>query len=144
MFLTSCHASCIMMVYEAMRIGRAGRGLTWDLALSGLEVGRNYVLQLMFSNDENITGNNVDITIEGATHRLDDWQPDAINLTAEFTASSSTVLVTFSGPLDGPTGSARRAIVNAYALHLLPEPGAMAIFVLGLAGLAFARRRLVA
>jgi hypothetical protein len=114
------------------------------LALSGLEIGRNYVLQLLFSNDQNITGNNVDITIDGTTHRLDDWQTDAINLTAEFTASSSTVLVTFSAPLDGQTGSARRAIVNAYALHLLPEPGAMAIFVLGLAGLAFARRRLAA
>lgn len=97
------------------------------LTISGLTIGKRYRLQLLFSNDLNLTGNNIQVSLEGATWVLDDWQDDAINLTSAFTASNTSVVVTFqpgpdyvpgSDPFDEPG----RAVLSAYALHDISVP----------------------
>ncbi len=93
-----------------------------SLTIGGLTPGTDYRLQLLFSNDLNTTGDRVEVTVEGRTWILDDWQPDAINLIANFTASSSSVTVTFA-PGVGSTGESGRAVLNAYALHEAAGPG---------------------
>lgn len=92
-----------------------------------LIAGRVYRLQLLFSNDLNLTGNNIAVTVEGKTHVLDDWQDDAINLITEFTATGPTVVITFEpGPGfvagDFPADEPGRAVLNGYALHDLSPP----------------------
>jgi hypothetical protein len=74
------------------------------------------MLQLLFSNDLNTTGDRVEVTVAGATWILDDWQPDAINLTVQFTATSSSVVTTFA-PGAGSTGESGRAVLNGYVIH---------------------------
>jgi uncharacterized protein YjbI with pentapeptide repeats len=95
------------------------------LTVGGLTPGQPYRLQLLFSNDLNLTGNNIAISVQGDTYVLDNWQDDAINLRVEFVASSPTVVVTFqpgpsyvpgSFPFDEPG----RAVLNGYALHAGP------------------------
>jgi len=90
-----------------------------SFSIGGLTAGSDYRLQLLFSNDLNTTGDRVDVTIDGVTWVLDDWQPGAVNLIANFTASSSTVTVTFA-PGAGSTGESGRAVLNGYALHEAP------------------------
>ncbi len=90
-----------------------------SFTISGLTPGTSYRLQLLFSNDLNTTSDRVEVTLEGETWILDDWQPDAINLTAQFTATSSSVVTTFE-PGAGSTGESGRAILNAYVLHEIP------------------------
>ena len=87
--------------------------------IGGLTPGVEYRLQLLFSNDLNTTGDRVEVTVEGETWILDDWQPGAINLIANFTASSPSVVVTFA-PGVGSTGESGRAVLNAYAIHEAP------------------------
>jgi hypothetical protein len=98
---------------------------TVTLRLGGLNIGQTYRLQLLFSNDVNLTGNNVAISVQGDSYVLDDWQPNAINLRVEFVASSTSVDVTFQpGPsfVPGtfPADEPGRAVLNAYALHSAP------------------------
>jgi len=93
--------------------------------IAGLTPGQTYRLQLLFSNDLNLTGNNVSVSIQGDTYVLDDWQDNAINLRAEFVASSSSVVVTFQpGPTyvpgSFPAEEPGRAVLNGYALHAGP------------------------
>jgi len=90
-----------------------------SFTVGGLTPGTEYRLQLLFSNDLNTTGDRVEVTVEGETWILDDWQPDAINLIANFTASSPSVVVTFA-PATGSTGESGRAVLNAYAIHAAP------------------------
>ncbi len=91
-------------------------------SVAGLTVGQTYRLQLLFSNDLNLTGNNISVSIQGDTYVLNGWQDNAINLRAEFVASSSSVVVTFQpGPTyvpgSDPADEPGRAVLNAYALH---------------------------
>jgi hypothetical protein len=93
--------------------------------IAGLAPGQTYRLQLLFSNDLNFTGNNVAVSIQGDTYVLDDWQDNAINLRAEFVASSPSVVVTFQpGPTyvpgSFPADEPGRAVLNGYALHAGP------------------------
>ena len=90
-----------------------------SLTIGGLTPGVDYRLQLLFSNDVNPTGNEVEVTVEGETWILDDWQPGAINLIANFNASSPSVVVTFA-PATGSDGTSGRAVLNAYAIHAAP------------------------
>jgi hypothetical protein len=95
------------------------------LTIGGLTPGQTYRLQLLFSNDLNLTGNNIAVSLQGDTYVLDDWQTAAINLTAEFVASGSSAVVTFQpGPtfIPGtfPFDEPGRAILNAYVLHSGP------------------------
>jgi hypothetical protein len=87
-----------------------------SFTIGGLTPGTSYRLQLLFSNDLNTTGDRVEVTVEGTTWILDDWQPDAINLTVQFTASSSSVVTTFA-PGVGSTGESGRAVLNGYVIH---------------------------
>lgn len=84
--------------------------------LGGLTPGTAYRLQLLISNDLNSTGDRVEVTIQGETWMLDDWQPDAVNLIANFTAAGPSVDVTFT-PGTGSTTESGRAVLNAYAIH---------------------------
>jgi uncharacterized protein YjbI with pentapeptide repeats len=93
-----------------------------SLTIGGLTPGVAYRLQLLFSNDLNTTGDRVEVTVEGETWILDDWQPNAINLSAQFIASGPSVEVTFA-PGVGSTGESGRAVLNAYAIHLATGPG---------------------
>lgn len=95
--------------------GRASLDSTFTIG--GLTQGRRYRLQLLLSNDTNSTADNIEVTVEGATWEgLNSWQPDAINLTVEFTASGSSVAVVMTG---GPnsTSESGRGILNSYAIH---------------------------
>ncbi|MBI1936984.1 MAG: DUF5011 domain-containing protein [Ignavibacteriales bacterium] len=84
------------------------------LTITGLTPGNHHRLQLLFSNDINSTGNNVNITVEGKTYNLSSWIPSSINLIAEFTPSASSTVVTF-GSNSG--AEPNRAVLNAYAIH---------------------------
>lgn len=90
-----------------------------SLTIGGLTAGNDYRLQLLFSNDLNTTGDRVEVTVEGETWILDDWQPDAINLTTEFTASGPSVTVSIA-PGVGSTGESGQAVLNAYVIHEAP------------------------
>ncbi|MEW6194312.1 MAG: LamG-like jellyroll fold domain-containing protein [Bacteroidota bacterium] len=84
------------------------------LTINGLTPGHRHRLQLLFSNDINSTGNNVNITIEGRTYNLTSWIPSSVNLVAEFTPSATSTVVTF-GSNSG--AEPNRAVFNAYAIH---------------------------
>ena len=95
-----------------------------NLTIGGLVPGREYRLQLLFSNDVNLTGDNIAVSLEGKTYVLDGWQNNAINLKTEFTATGTSVVVTFQpGPTfvagQFPGDEPGRAVLNAYALHEL-------------------------
>ena len=105
-----------------------------SLSISGLTPGTRYRLQLLFSNDVNFTGDRVEVTVEDTTWILDDWQPDAINLVAQFTATSTSVVTTFA-PGAGSTNESGRAVVNGYVLHdMTPQLACNGTTVGGLAG----------
>ena len=90
---------------------------TSSFTIGGLTPGETYRLQLLFSNDLNGTANDIGVTIQGTTWLLNAWQPNAINLTAEFTAAGAAVVVGFapgSYPLEA---EASRALLSGYALH---------------------------
>ena len=87
--------------------------------VGGLTPGKNYRLQLLFSNDLNSTGDRVEVTVEGETWILDDWQPGAINLTARFTATGSTVVTRLHRAL-ARLAESGRAVLNAYVIHEMP------------------------
>ncbi|MEL6868369.1 MAG: LamG-like jellyroll fold domain-containing protein [Pseudomonadota bacterium] len=94
-----------------------GRGpVDTSFNIGGLTPGDDYRLQLLFSNDLNETGNNVEVTVEGETWLLDNWQPDAINLSIDFTATGTSVDVVFTGGPGSTIGSGR-GVLNAYVLH---------------------------
>lgn len=90
--------------------------------VNGLTQGENYRIQMLFSNDLNLTGNEIQVTVEGVTHVLNNWQDDAINLVVDFEASGTSVNVTFEPGPDYVPGSFAfdepgRVNVNAYAVH---------------------------
>jgi len=98
----------------------SGTAVPIDFTISGLTPGNEYRLQLLFANDLNTTGNEVDVTIDGTVYSLSGWQPGAINLSASFIASSTDVTVTFA-PGAGATPPFSfengRAILSGYVLH---------------------------
>ena len=105
-----------------------------SLSIGGLTPGTRYRLQLLFSNDVNSTGDRVDVTVEDSTWVLDDWQPGAINLIAQFTATSSSVVTTFM-PGVGSTNESGRAVLNGYVIHdMTPQLACNGTTVGGLAG----------
>ena len=87
-----------------------------NLTIGGLTPGASYRLQLLFSNDLNATGNRVNVTVQGATWVLDDWQPNPVNLTVQFTATSPSAVVTFA-PGAGSDVDSGRAVLNGYVIH---------------------------
>jgi MBG domain len=87
-----------------------------NLTVGGLTPGASYRLQLLFSNDLNPTGDRVNVTVQGATWVLDDWRPNPINLTVQFTATSTSAVVTFA-PGAGSTVDSGRAVLNGYVIH---------------------------
>ena len=113
------------------------------LTIDGLTIGTSYRLQLLFSNDLNTTGNNVQVGVEGSSYDLTNWQPTARNLIVDFIASDIFVTTTFQGLTNDNTG---QAVLNGYAIHdvsSVPVPAAAWLFGSGLLGLiAIARKRL--
>ena len=96
-----------------------------SLLVNGLTAGETYRIQLLFSNDLNLTGNEIAVTVQGETYVLKDWQDDAINLQVEFTARSSSLTVGFAPGPDYVQGSVAtdapgRAVLNGYAIHDIP------------------------
>jgi hypothetical protein len=87
-----------------------------NFTVGGLTPGASYRLQLLFSNDLNPTGDRVNVTVQGATWVLDDWQPNPINLTVQFTATSPSAVVTFA-PGAGSGVDTGRAVLNGYVIH---------------------------
>lgn len=108
-------------------------------SVSGLTAGNAYRLQLLFSNDKNTTGNDVNVSLLGSSFHLTNWQPGAINLIVSFVALSDTLNISF----DGPDTTEGRAVLNGYALHDVtdvPAPASILLLSIGLLGLARTRR----
>ncbi len=107
-----------------VNFGRANVDSTFSIG--GLTPGNDYRLQMLFSNDINNTGNNVEVTVEGETWLLDSWKPDPINLSTEFTATGTTVDIVFTGG-PGSSSESGRAVLNAYVVHdITPGVGPVA------------------
>ncbi|MBK17468.1 MAG: hypothetical protein CMM52_01335 [Rhodospirillaceae bacterium] len=107
------------------------------LTLGGLTVGRTYRLQLLFSNTRNSIGDDQRISLLGSDIDIVDMGNRGINVVAEFTADTVSLLTSFTDPVN-------MAVLNAYALHdVTPAsaPGTIAIFGLSVFGLGIARRR---
>lgn len=111
-----------------------------QLNLSGLTNGQDYRLQLLFSNDSNNTGNNINVVLGGDNYHLSGWQTQAINLQLAFTATASTQQIQLN-PGAGSDSNTGRAVLNAYAVHQVgvAEPGTLGL--MGLSALLFAKRR---
>ncbi len=89
------------------------------LTIGGLTPCHRYRLQLLYSNDVNSTGNNINITVNGQTYHFANWIPAAKNLIVEFTATSTSTVVSF---LANDGAEPNRAVLNAYAVHDLDLP----------------------
>jgi hypothetical protein len=110
---------------------------TADTNPGTLTIGNTYRLQLLFSNTQNGTGDDQIISVLGSNLDIVNMGNHGINVAAEFTADSVTLLSSILN--QGP-----RTVLNGYALHELtpiPEPGIMVIFGLGTLGLASVRWR---
>lgn len=124
-----------------------------SLTIGGLTVGRDYRLQLLMSND----GTNwaSDFMLEGVSHTLQNWEPDAINLAAVWTATDNTMNLQIG--LSSGVAYEGYTILNGYALHdvtgvvaipsptpppaTVPLPSSLALAMIGLSGLAWSRRK---
>ncbi len=84
------------------------------LTIGGLTSCHRYRLQLIFSNDVNSTGNNINVNVNGVTYSYSNWIPAAKILTVEFTASSASTVVRF---LANNSAEPNRAVLNGYAMH---------------------------
>lgn len=89
------------------------------LTLGGLTSCHRYRLQLIYSNDVNSTGNNINVNVNGVTYSYSNWIPAAKILTVEFTASSASTVVRF---LANNGAEPNRAVLNGYAIHDLDMP----------------------
>lgn len=83
--------------------------------LSGLTSGRRYRVQLLLQNVVNTSGDDTTITIQGSTINVGTLGNTAYNVRAEFIATSSTEVITFS------EASGADPVFNGYVLHGLPE-----------------------
>ena len=90
------------------------------LTLSGLTEGNTYRLQILKYNALNPTGENVGFTILGIPARTVNVNPGtkALNLIAEFTANSDSVVLRIDNDY-------ANQVFNAYALHALPPAGTL-------------------
>ncbi len=89
------------------------------LTIGGLTSCHRYRLQLIYSNDVNSTGNNINVNVNGVTYSFSNWIPAAKILTVEFTASSASTVVRF---LSNNGAEPNRAVLNGYAMHDLDMP----------------------
>lgn len=89
------------------------------LTIGGLTNCHRYRLQLIYSNDVNSTGNNINVNVNGVTYSYSNWIPAAKILTIEFTATSSNTVVRF---LSNNGAEPNRAVLNGYAVHDLDMP----------------------
>ncbi|MGB1109382.1 MAG: hypothetical protein ACPG4N_03455 [Gammaproteobacteria bacterium] len=117
-----------------------GNGSPGTLNLNSLTVGQDYRLQLFVSNDVNSTGENQSVIVQGVTHAMGFWRPNAVNLTAEFTATTSVLSVSF-------INNGARTVFNGYALHDVSTASSVPIgptpvaLLLGLIGIRVTRMR---
>jgi hypothetical protein len=130
---------------------------TWfvTVTLNNLTIGQDYQLQV-WANDSrlnNLGQNNPDLFV---TFTDDTTSVDAQNnvnnilggigqyVIGTFTADAASQVFTYTGGnapgVDIDTTSCT-AILNAYQLRVVPEPSAMALAALGIAGLLILRRR---
>lgn len=113
---------------------------TGVLTIDGLTAGKNYLLQLLFANERNFSGDDIDVGLDvgGTSYSLGVIDRD-INLLVAFNADNTTLVTSFS-----PIGSfaAGNTILNAYALHEIPEPATVFLLGAGLLGLARFRKTL--
>ncbi|MGK0500070.1 MAG: hypothetical protein ACJAYG_001716 [Oceanicoccus sp.] len=112
------------------------------LNIDALNIGQSYMLQLIFSNDVNFAGNDVDIDVSfgGGTFNLVNWQDGAVSVAVSFIATDTMMTTTFGGNADFPLD---RAVLNAYSLHqvTVPEPGTIILILTGLVCLGLTRRK---
>ena len=107
------------------------------LTLSGLTPSGHYLLQMLLSNVVNTTGKTSRVTIQGQAYNIANFNNDADYIRADFFASASTEIVQFG---NGSTVESDRAVLNAFALSQVPEPSALGLLSLGLAGFVLFRR----
>lgn len=122
-----------------------GDGNPATLTIGGLAIGQSYNLQLLFSNDVNSTGNDIDVTVQGSTYALINWIPSALDLSIDFVADSTSLVTTFFG---GSSAEPQRAVLNGYVLQTaaaatVPEPASLGLLALGLGALSLTRRKTV-
>ena len=116
-----------------------------SLTLSGLTAGQNYNLQLLLQNSVNSTGRNASVNVQGQNFTLN-YGSNANYLLASFAATGNAETVNFG---NGSGSESKRMVLNAYVLSTegagagsasaVPEPSTLAIFALGLLGLASRR-----
>ncbi len=106
-------------------------------SIDGLQAGTAYMLQLLFANDKNSTGNDVTVSLLGESYRLANWQNNEVNLVISFVADASSVFIEF----DGPNNTPGRAVLNGYAISEVNAPATLGLFGLALLGFVGLRRR---
>lgn len=122
-----------------------------SLSIGGLTIGNDYRVQILMSRD----GSNwdSDFILEGVSYLIESWMPNAINLSAAWTATDSTMNLTI-GKSSGVAYEGY-TVVSGYALHdvtgveAFPSVGATSVDIgssltltaLGMTGLFVRRRR---